>query len=102
MKNNIEKAKEALYFAKLRKDYYRNERFYAGKGNEKKIIVLAGNYTQYMEYVQSTKIPASKFVYADNPSKLMGYEAEEVIETGTFSRRLDAVELRMLANSRIR
>lgn len=79
-------------------EYYKVEKAL----NNKKIIVLAGNFYEYQDFVTKSGIPSSKFIYGDYAPKIMGVEAEKVIEVGNFYQRGDAYELRMLADSRVR
>lgn len=70
----------------------------------KRIIILAGSLKQFNYWCDEMGINPKnpKYIYADRPEKILGIEAEQVIEIGTFYERSDAREMRERANSRIR
>lgn len=68
----------------------------------KKIIVLAGNFYEFQNYIRFQIEPISRFVYGDFPHKIDGIEASRVDIVGTFYNRSDAGKLEELAKSRIR
>lgn len=80
----------------------------------KKIIVLAGRYEQFADYVGGLikrlgDIPTNfrvelwnKFIYADCVEKVRGIEAEEVRVVGTFWDRPNARKLLEEAERQVR
>lgn len=87
--NNLEKAVSALKSASSMK-------------SNKKIIVLAGNSIEFSDYVYGNTLPNNKFIFASTSESIMGIEAEDVVEIGSFHTREDYHSLRNLAHSRIR
>lgn len=65
------------------------------------IILLAGNRSQYDYWMQHTFMPGKCVIFADRPEKIRGIRADEIIITGTFWERFDAMELYNLASSRM-
>ena len=78
---------------------------YQGEWEVKKsVIVLAGNYRQYLDYVRAHGAVSARdrgFAYGER-DKMCGIEASEVVVTGTFWERADAGDAYEFANSRVR
>jgi len=63
------------------------------------IIVLAGNYQQYMRYRKDNDLGPTDSIYVVDWRVLHGRvirEDDQIIEVGTFYERPDAVEIRAL------
>lgn len=69
--------------------------------SSKPIIILAGNYHQYLDHVQSHR-DGARFVFGDRVEKLMGIEARGVLVVGTFWSNPNSLPLYQFAKSRIR
>ena len=71
----------------------------------KKIIILAGDHRQYSDWLYDNVLPdveeLKKYIYASEPQKIMGVQAEKVLCIGTWNDKKDAEEMLKLANSRI-
>lgn len=68
----------------------------------KKVIVLAGSYSEFVKYVSGvTFADRDNVIYADTPTKIAGVEAERVDIVGTFWGREDAGRMKELAESRV-
>lgn len=70
----------------------------------KPIIVLAGDYQQYVNYLREHGAVSAcdrRYARGELPN-MRGIEASEVVETGTFGWRKDAQELREMAQTRVR
>ena len=68
----------------------------------KKIIILAGNFEQFKNYVDSQDRNHQDFVYCSSIEAILGIDAEKIITVGTFWNRQDAGKLKDFADSRIR
>ena len=64
-------------------------------------IVLAGNYREFKNFLDKNGGTDGEYCYGD-AHNIMGIEAKEVVEYGTFYERKDAHDLRELAKSRVR
>ena len=66
-------------------------------------IVLAGSNRQFLDFLRSNVSPKNwdNFIYADFPEKIMGIEADEIIEYGTYYENPNYYRIKELAKSRI-
>ena len=74
---------------------------FAEKKIDKKIIVLAGSLSEYLDYVWGSTV-REKLVYGDRPEVMFGIVAENIVEIGTFYTLPQSYLLRDIANSRRR
>jgi len=66
------------------------------------IIVLAGNYRQYLDFInQESKNGPTYFIFGDSPEKMAGFRAFDIKVIGTFWGREDAGKLHEFAKSRL-
>jgi hypothetical protein len=73
------------------------------KTKGKKIIVLAGNFREFNIFLEA--VPAeekNRYIYADFPDRIMGIEAEKVLEIGTCYKKPNHYKLLDLARTRVR
>jgi len=71
--------------------------------SSKPILVLAGNYQQYREYIREHKLDSKRYVWMDDHAhNAMGREFAALIAIGTFFDRPDAGKQYSYANSRVR
>ncbi len=68
---------------------------------EKKLIILAGNKSQFDEYVMYRGFPEGYAVYGYDSRSVRTVRASNVEIIGTFWNKPDASQLLELANSRI-
>lgn len=68
----------------------------------KKILVLAGNYQEFMHHFgRSPNEGGSEYIYADRPDRIRGVKAEKIEVVGTFWERKDARDMYDLAMTRV-
>jgi hypothetical protein len=68
---------------------------------KKQILILAGTYKQFLDYVESRRLTDIKhgetyYHYGDLPNQLLGRRFDDMVITGTFWNRGDACELERL------
>lgn len=56
-------------------------------------VILAGDYSQFINWCRENSVDPSLYVYYDNPMKLMGRKDFELIEVGTCYERKDYHDL---------
>lgn len=66
-----------------------------------KVIVLAGNYREFEEYLDSAGLTTEHAIYGD-AHHMAGTEAQQYQIIGTFWDRHDAADARAFAKTRIR
>lgn len=73
--------------------------------NTKKIIVLAGNHKEFVDFLKSNGVMEEEmqgYVYGSRKESLLGVDAEDVYIVGSFWQREDAGEMKELADSRMK
>ena len=68
----------------------------------KKVLVLAGNYEQYRQWLRDNNHHSKVAVYGADAEQIFGIEVSKVVTTGTFWERNGASELYALAKLRER
>lgn len=69
---------------------------------KKRIVVVAGNYRQYLNHLASNGILRTDSIYANTPTALLGLRAKDIrhiVKVGTWyenTKDLDVERLRML------
>lgn len=70
---------------------------------EQAMIILAGNYREFQNYIESHKVPLRGYrtIYGETAEKMAGIRVNEFITIGTFWDKKDAKSLYDFAHTRV-
>lgn len=68
---------------------------------KKVILVVAGDYRQYINYLRENNLTQSEAKYIDYWQKAAGFLAEKVVTVGTWYKNNDASELVKFCETRV-
>lgn len=61
---------------------------------KKRIIVVAGHYRQYLDWLEENKFSKHNYLYVCEPSQLNGMHNVEVIKIGSYTKNLNWPKIR--------
>jgi len=65
-----------------------------------KLFIISGNFREANEYMRRFPINPGEWFYVDSKLALMGIEGQCILVYGTYYKRSDWEELRVLASTR--